>query len=62
MITLEQARDNLGARVVYRSPGRPPEQGVITEVGRQYVFVHYKGDQSAKATAPDLLDWAGDAP
>ena len=57
MITLEDARANVGRGVVYHPTPRTVEQGVITGVSRTYVFVLYDGDQQAKATAPEALDW-----
>jgi hypothetical protein len=59
-VTLDQARDHVGHGVVYRAPhvgyGDPgPEQGEITSVGQQYVFVRYAGDQHSKATVPEAL-------
>ena len=56
MITLEQARDHIGAGVVYRPGHGPAEDGVITGTSRTYVFVRYAGDTGAKATAPEDLE------
>jgi len=59
---LRQAAENLGASVVYTShEGAKPEDGVITGVGEEYVFVLYRGDSSAKATHPHNLEFAFEA-
>jgi hypothetical protein len=52
-MTLEQARDHIGARVLYRRPGAEPEAGVIARVSERYVFVEYP---VVKATYPDDLE------
>lgn len=57
-MTLDQAREHTGHGVVYRPYAREldgVEQGEITSVGQQYVFVRYAGDQHSKATAPEAL-------
>ena len=57
-MTLDQAREHVGHGVVYRPYARELdsiEQGEITSVSQQYVFVRYKGDQHAKATDPAAL-------
>ena len=72
-MTLDEAREHTGHKVIYRaghSPageGRPrlrpdeadlgsvTEEGVITSVGQQYVFVRYGPDVGSKATHPDDL-------
>ncbi len=59
-MTLEQARGHVGHGVVYRAPhigaaDQGPEQGEITSVGEQYVFVRYGSDFHAKATDPAAL-------
>ena len=63
-ITLEQARDGIGRRVIYRSEAmrdgrdkRIPEDGTIVRVGDQYVHVAYEGGPQA-ATRPEDLDFA----
>lgn len=62
MITLAEAKENVGRWVVYVPEGARPELGVITEAREVYgcsgyVFVRYRGDLHAKATAPEMLDW-----
>lgn len=54
-MTLEEARGSIGRWVVYRSPGRIPEHGVIRSVNEAFVFVRYAGDKHAKATQPEDL-------
>lgn len=59
MITLEEAKANIGRGVIYESyPGGPLEDGDITFVNDKYVFVLYVGDRKAKATRPEDLRWA----
>lgn len=56
-MTLEEARRNIGAGVVYRpNPSVPVEDGEIVSVNDAYVFVRYTGDRSAKATHPSMLE------
>lgn len=63
-MTLNEARALLAESpgppgVVYRPEGRPPEDGVITDVNERYVFVRYRGDQHSKATDPGMLEPLG---
>lgn len=55
-MTLDEARALIGNAVVYW-PNRdlPPEQGIVTSVNDQYVFVRYDGDNASKATAAPML-------
>lgn len=63
MISFEEARNNVGNKVVYRSlamrsgldPSRA-EEGVITGVGVTYVFVRYGTSTTSAATDPTDLD------
>ena len=57
MITIEQARVNIGRGVVYRRPGCKPEQGVITSVSVTLVFVRYAGNMHSRGTYPADLEW-----
>lgn len=60
-MTLDEARTNTGRSVVYQPPGQgieTQEEGVIMAVFARYVFVKYRGDLHAKATAPDLLTFS----
>jgi hypothetical protein len=41
-MTLDEARQNIGAGVVYDPGYGSKEDGVISSVGEQYVFVRYK--------------------
>lgn len=57
MITLNQARSNIGKTVAYTPPhGVGTEVGVITSVGPQFVFVRYGDERHSKATHPANLD------
>jgi hypothetical protein len=60
-MTLDEARECLAAagpgavRVVYRPGHGPAEEGVITRVTEQYVFVRYGSGIGSKATRADHL-------
>lgn len=55
-MTLDEARRNIGSGVVYCPNHGPREDGVITGVSTQYVFVRYTGDNHSKSTdAGDLV-------
>lgn len=63
-ITMEQASAAVGRAVVYRSRAqregrdqRPAQDGMITRVGREYVFVRYERGVVA-ATRPEDLEFA----
>lgn len=50
-LTLAEARELVGRRVIYRQLNRPDEHGVITRVSDFYVFVRYdEGFPSPVAT------------
>lgn len=62
MMTLTEARDHVGAGVVYRPVdqdgyvrGALAEDGTIVRVNDTYVFVLYAGDRVPKATHPNHL-------
>jgi len=61
-MTLTEARDHIGASVVYRpmpaADWSPTEDGTITSVGVRWVFVRYAGDAGSKATDPGHLTLA----
>lgn len=63
MITLDEARRNIGKKVVYRAPHipaeRPGEEGEITSVNTVYVFVRYRPGSDGVATPPGCLDFVG---
>lgn len=60
-MTLDEARANIGAGVVYRPyPGAQAEDGAIIRVSARYVFVHYRGDTGPKATAAECLTLLAD--
>ena len=57
-MNLREAAENIGASVVYRPhPDATPEDGTITGVGEEFVFVKYRGDGWAKATHPRHLEF-----
>ena len=60
-MTLQEARDRIGAGVVYTPyPGGPKEDGTIARVGDRYVMVLYVGDHTPKATRADDLEFLAD--
>lgn len=61
-MTLEEAREHIGEGVVYIAPHGTREDGVITGVSSQVVFVRYAGDHAPKGTyAADLTLLAAEA-
>lgn len=54
-MTLEEARNHVGDKVLYSSAPGECEVGTIVTVGRTYIHVRYGLDQGAKATRPELL-------
>jgi len=58
MITLARAAQMIGRKVIYRPghKGAPVEEGVITSVNDQFVFVRYGADTGSKATLPRDLE------
>lgn len=56
-MTLDEARDAIGAMVMYRPGGYDhlKDYGVVCSVNDTYVFVQYKGDPGSKATRPEDL-------
>lgn len=60
MISLEQARANVGAGVVYQAhAGAEREDGEITSVNDRYVFVRFRGDTGSKACSAEDLELLG---
>lgn len=57
MITLDEARENIGRTVIYQAPhpGAKLEVGVISSVNCDYIFVRYGEQTTAQATRPDDL-------
>jgi hypothetical protein len=61
-MSLADARERIGAYVVYRSPGTgKSETGVITSVSDHFVFVRYGSQWSSEATPAECLTFAGGA-
>lgn len=64
-ITLEQAREGIGRKVIYRSEAqrrgrdtRPADEGVITSVGLEHVMVRYPYSETSAATRPEDLEFS----
>lgn len=57
-MTLEEARLNVGATVIYERPRTPKEEGRIVRVNDTTVFVLYRGDLYPKGTYPEDLTLA----
>ena len=51
-MTLDEARDHIGAGVVYNPGHGAREDGEIVRVSDLYVFVLFVGDRTPKATPP----------
>ena len=57
---IEPTEADIGRAVVYtgnRYPGGKLEDGVITSFNTNTVFVRYRGDQHAKGTNRQDLEW-----
>ena len=54
-MTLDEARDHIGAGVVYLDGAGQRHDGEIVRVNEHYVFVLYGGDRTPKATPPGCL-------
>lgn len=61
-MTLDQAREHVGHKVIYRSKGgNLTEEGVITGFNDSFIFVRYGSQVTSSATYPaDLTLLAGD--
>ena len=61
MISLDEAKQRIGDRVIYTPRGQPKltEEGTISKVNDAgVIFVHYGDDRYSKATYPQDLEWA----
>lgn len=54
-MTLSEAREHVGAKVLYSSVPGECEVGEIIAAGRKYVHVLYVTQPNTKATPPELL-------
>lgn len=54
-MTLEEARDHIGGKVLYSTHPGEADTGVIITVAEPYVFVRYGGSQQSQATRPENL-------
>ncbi len=55
-MSIDEARASIGLLVAYRRLGQPPDEGVITSVNAQYVFVRYGSQVGSAATNPADLE------
>mgnify|MGYP003416820137 CR=1 FL=1 len=55
-MTLDEAHEMVGQKVVYWPTTGRVEEGVITSVTPRYVFVRYGNDVGSKATAAEALE------
>lgn len=60
MLTLEEAKENVGRAVIYES-GPIKDRGEITSVNSSYVFVRYSVTGQGVATNPANLTFENDA-
>lgn len=54
-MTLDEAREHTGEKVIYSAVPGDAEEGVIDSVGRLYVYVRYMGSPNLSATYPENL-------
>jgi hypothetical protein len=54
-MTLDEARDHVGEKVIYSTHPGQAEEGVISSVGRKYVHVRYMRSPDPVATYPENL-------
>ena len=54
-MTLDEARELVGLKVVYDGGPGALEEGVVTSVNDRFVFVRYGSDVGSKATPPERL-------
>lgn len=55
-MSIDEARASIGLLVIYRRPGQPLDEGVITSVSDRYVFVRYGSNTGSAATNPADLE------
>lgn len=59
-MTLDEARERIGQKVVYRAPHitahQAGEEGVITSVNDRFVFVRYGAQAGSQATCAETLE------
>lgn len=59
-MTLDEARELVGCKVVYRSlhlsVSEQGDEGVITSVNDTWVFVRYGSQTGSQATSPTMLE------
>lgn len=54
-MTLDEARANIGAGVVYRPYPDDTADGKIVRVSDRWVFVRYQGSETPRATSAEQL-------
>ena len=58
-MTVDEARDHIGATVLYHPHGTAPENGVLRQVSERFVFVVHRGDHlGIRATNPEDITLA----
>lgn len=60
-MTLDEARNAIGLKVLYRSGHTDREEGVINSVNDTFVFVRYGSQAGSQATRPVDLQLASGA-
>jgi hypothetical protein len=56
---IEATERDIGRQVIYRDrSGYKVEEGIITSMNEQYVFVRYGSETISKATRPKDLEWS----
>lgn len=55
---IEPTEKDIGRKVVYRAaPFMAPEEGVITSINNEFVFVRYGSNTTSAATRRKDLEW-----
>lgn len=54
---IDPSQNDIGRSVIYLAGTDRSEEGTITSLGTDYVFVLYRGDRHAKATRRRDLTW-----
>lgn len=54
---IDATEKDIGRTVIYRPLPGLVEDGIITSIGVQFIFVRYRGDNHSKATRAEDLTW-----